>query len=327
MCALSTDTSLLGRVFDSYQNMMQIAACVREAARQRSLKRVRVLELSRRTTGLTDYLPEALITNFPTHSNDAPILSDPVSLPYPDNSFHACLISDVYEHVPPEMRPGLLNEMLRVTEGLVLIGCPNGNEFVSRLDRMVFDFIWGKYGERFTPLAQHVEFGVEPIEEIVKSIEARGADRVTVLPANYVYRWIHLILIYFDLQHKTSHTDVFQPFNRIYNERLSPYDYREPCYRYLILVPTIAELDMTALNNSLTGRFEKPASVKETDELLVQTFRELDASAADRLRASALEIASLRQRIAELETPGLEGFIERVVSRIRRLIAKNKRRA
>ena len=327
MCALSTDTSFLGRVFDSYQNMMQIAACVRESARQCSLKRVRVLELSRRTTGLSDYLPEALITNFSTHSNDAPILSDPVSLPYPDKSFHACLISDVYEHVPPEMRPGLLSEMLRVTKGLVLVGCPNGNEFVSRLDRMVFDFIWGKYGEKFTPLAQHVEFGVEPIEEIVKSIHARGADRVTVLPANYVYRWIHLILIYFDLQHQTSHSDVFQPFNRIYNERLSPYDYREPCYRYLILVPTIAELDMTALNNSLTGRFEKPASVKETDELLVQTFRELDASVADRLRVSAVEIARLRQRIAELETSGIGEFIKRVVSRIRRLLERTKQRA
>jgi hypothetical protein len=327
MCALSTDTSLLGRVFDSYQNMTQIAACVRETARQRSLKRVRVLELSRRTTGLSDYLPEAVITNFPTHSNDAPILSNPVSLPYPDKSFHACLISDVYEHVAPEMRPGLLSEMLRVTEGLVLVGCPNGNEFVSRLDRMVFDFIWGKYGERFTPLAQHVEFGVEPIEEIVKSIEARGADRVTVLPANYVYRWIHLILIYFDLQHQTSCTDVFEPFNRIYNERLSPYDYREPCYRYLILVPTIAELDMPALNNSLTGRFEKPASIEETDALLVQTFRELDASAADRLRASASEIARLRQRIAELEAPTIKGRLKRVASGIRRLVQRNKQRA
>src|SRR2546423_1819156 len=106
--APSGDQSLLGRVFDSYQNMMQIAACVREAARQRSIKQPTVLELSRRDTGLVDYLPEAVITRFPTHEKNQSILSDPVALPFADKSFDDALITDVYEHLPSQQRPGLI---------------------------------------------------------------------------------------------------------------------------------------------------------------------------------------------------------------------------
>src|SRR6266705_514418 len=98
--------------------MKQIASCIREAARQRGLKRPRVLELSRRNTGLGDYLPDAEIIRHPTHENNQPALSDPIALPFADKSFEGCFISDVYEHLPREQRPGLLREMLRITDGL-----------------------------------------------------------------------------------------------------------------------------------------------------------------------------------------------------------------
>ena len=85
------DQSFLGRVFDSYQNMMQIAACFREVARQLGTTQFRILELSRRETGLQDYVPEARLVRYPTHQNNQPILRSPVVLPYPDKSFDGCL--------------------------------------------------------------------------------------------------------------------------------------------------------------------------------------------------------------------------------------------
>lgn len=295
------DQSFLGQVFDSYQNMMQIAQCLREASRQRSVTQPRLLELSRRETGIQDYLPEAEWLRYPTHKNDLPSLEHPVKLPFADKSFDGCLISDVYEHIPADWRPGLLKEMLRVTDGLVLVGCPNGNEVVSRLDKMVFDFIWGKYSERFTPLEQHVEFGVEPLEQILATLKVQGADHVAVLPENYVYRWIHMILIYFDLQHRNPYGHLFEPFNRIYNERLSPYDYREPCYRYLIAIATNPEVDVNKLNNTLAASSAKLATVSETDEMLVKTFREIDSTAADELRRSSEEIRRLCLQLTATE--------------------------
>lgn len=291
-----TDQSYLGRVFDSYQNMMQIAACLREAARQRSKRQPRVLELSRRDAELGDYFSEAQITRYATHENNQPALSNPVELPFADKSFDGCLVTDVYEHLPAERRPELLGEMLRVTDGLVLVAAPQGNEIVSRFDRIVFDFIWGKYAERFEPLEQHVTFGLEPLEHTLESLKAQGADRALALPCNYVYRWIHQILIYFDLQHRHSHLDLFEPLNRIYNERLSPYDYREPCYRYLIVVATHAGISLDELARKLNAPRETPSLVADADGVLAETFRAIDARLADKLTSSSKEIELLRER-------------------------------
>ena len=297
------DQSYLGRVFDSYQNMMQIARCMREAARQRSVATPRLLELSRRCTGLGDYLPEAQLVRYATHENNQPTLSMPVELPFPDKSFDGCLVTDAYEHVPVEMRPSLLSEMLRVTQGLVLVGCPHGNELVNRFDRIVFDFIWGKYGERFEPLEQHIKFGLDPLEKVLTTLRDQGADRVVALPCNYVYRWIHQILIYFDLQHRHQHWDLFEPLNRIYNERLSPYDYREPCYRYLIAVAIDPALDLDAFVRTLEGPCETPALVSETEGVLRDAFLAVQSRAADRLRICSDELEQLRSTVPRSEGP------------------------
>jgi hypothetical protein len=293
------DESFLGRVFDAYQNMTQIAACIRELGRQRGLARPRVLELSRRDTGLAEYVPDVALTRFATHANEEPSLPVPVALPFADRAFDCCLVTDVYEHVAAERRPELLAEMLRVTDGLVIVAAPHADPVVSRFDRVVFDFIWGKYGERFGPLQQHVDFGLEPIERTVASLRALGADEVVVLPGNYVYRWIHMILIYFDLQHRNPLGALFEPFNRVYNQYLSPYDYREPCYRYLVAIPTRPDVDVHVLEAALRKPPEPPGIAAETDHVLTETFRAIDATAADELRRAGQELARLVANNAE----------------------------
>jgi hypothetical protein len=293
----STSESLLGHVFDQYQNLMQIARCVREMTRQCRVARPRILELSRRATGLEDYLPEAEIVRHATHEDEYPNPPAFVALPFPDGAFDACVVTDAYEHIPAEQRPDLLREMTRVTRSLVLLGCPIRSELVTRFDRIVFDFIWGKYGERFGPLSQHVEFGLEPLDQVLASFAAHGADRAVALPCNYVYRWIHQILVYFDLQHGHPRHDLYEPLNRIYNERLSQFDYREPCYRYLIAAALDPRLDVDAFLTTLQGRCETPAVVAEAEGTLIEAFRTLESRLGDELRASGEAVASLQREL------------------------------
>ena len=311
------DHSLSGRVFDQYQNLMQIARCVREAARQSSIREPRVLELSRRHTTLRDYLPEAKMERYATHEAGSPTLMTPVALPFPDKSYDVCIVSDNYEHLPVNQRPGLLGEMLRVTDGLVLVGCPMRDELVTRFDRIVFDFIWGKYGEQFLPLRQHEAFGLESLEEVLASLTAQGARGAVALPSNYVYRWIHQILIYFDLQHMNPHADLFHAINRIYNERLTEYDYREPCYHYLIAVATDPRLNLDLLVEKLSGPCETPSAVAEVEGALVEAFRAADSRASDELRKSA-------EIIAQLSRNG--EWAAREIARLNALLTKGQRR-
>jgi len=294
--------TFLGNVFDQYQNMMQIARCIREGARQKSLTEPRVLELSRYPTNLREYLPESRITRYPTHDEkEVPTLPMPVAIPFPDKAFDACFVTDVYEHIPQEQRPGLVAEMMRVTRGLVVIGSPVKRDIVNHIDRLVFDFVWGKYAHEFEPAMQHVRYGLQPVEEVVATIKAQGASRVVVLPDNYLYRFIHQILIFFDTQYQNPFSEFYESVNRIYNERIGPYDYKEPCYRYLMVLATDPTLDLDKLEQIMQAPAETPASIASAEGALVEAFRQVDSRNADQLRASVAEIDRLRQENENLK--------------------------
>ena len=320
---MNDDGSLLGRVFDQYQNMMQVARAVREASRQRGVTRPRLLELSRRDTGLADFIPEVHVVRYPTHADNRPTLTDPVVIPFADKSFDACLVTDAYEHIPSSQRRSLLAEMVRVTEGVVLLACPMDSELVSRFDKVVFDFIWGKYAERFEPLDQHVAYGLEPLDRVLSSLLEQGAARAIALPDNYVYRWIHQILLYFDLQHRQPHWDLYEPLNRIYNERIAPFDYREPCYRYLIVAGTDPRLDFDLFEQAMKGRRETPAAVAEAEGALLAAFAAIQDRSADRLRDVSAEQARLRAELSERDARLLHAAVE--IERLREEIEIRER--
>jgi len=187
-----------------------------------------------------------------------------------------------------------LSEMTRVTKSLVLLGTPVTSEIVTRVDRIIFDFIWGKYAHEFEPLRQHVQFGLEPLEDVIASLKAQCADRVVALPDNYVYRLIHQILIFFDLQYENPFSKFYESVNRIYNERIGPYDYREPCYRYLMVVATDPALDLDVLEETMKGPCETPESIKQAEGALVEAFRAAESRTADELRGCLGEINQLR---------------------------------
>ena len=211
-----------------------------------------------------------------------------------------CIVTDAYEHVGSEFRQGLLSEMLRVTHGVVLLGSPHDDEVVNRFDRMVFDFIWGKYAEEFEPLAEHNEFGLESIIDVTERLLQLGASAVAALPCNYVYRWIHQILIYFDFQHLHPGAHLYEGVNRAYNELLSPYDYREPCYRYLMVIATDPALEIAALTARMQGPVETPASVAAAEGVLVDAFRAAESRVSDLLREYMAEMEVAQTELQQL---------------------------
>lgn len=113
--------------------------------------------------------------------------------------------------------------------------------------------------------------------------------------------WVHQILIYFDLQYHQPDGAVFAALNKIYNERLSQYDYREPSYRYLIAIATHQEIDTNTLFEKLKAPSETPAFVRETDGVLTEAFQAFDSQAADKFRENSLEIVRLNAIISQLQ--------------------------
>lgn len=293
------DQTLLGNIFDQYQNMMLIARCIRETARQCNLAAPRVLELSRYPTNLLEYVPEAVITRSATHDDkEQPLLALPVSLPFADRSFDVCLVTDAYEHIPAEMRPGLLREMMRVSNGIALAGSPVNSEIVNRIDRLVFDLVWCKYGYAFEPIRQHAQYGLDTLEEIIASLKAQGAEKVVALPCHFIYRMIHQILLFFDLQYENPlGTEHYEKINRIYNQYVSPYDYREPCYKYFMVTATSPLIDVDEFEQRLKAEPETPLNLAEAEGALVTAFREANNRATDELSQRLKEINELRHEL------------------------------
>jgi hypothetical protein len=136
-------------------------------------------------------------------------------------------------------------------------------------------------------------------------------------------------------RHSTGIIGARQSRHRIYNERLSAYDYREPCYRYLIVVATDPKLDLDDLVHTLKGPCETPAAVAETEGVLVQAFRAAENRAGDELRLRAKEIETLRHDLqwAPREIEHLnstirrhsEGRWKRLVKRLQALLRPETR--
>jgi Methyltransferase domain len=56
----------------------------------------------------------------------SPMIASAAVLPLGDKSFDVVLASDVLEHIPPELRPKVIEEALRVARKLVIFGFPCG---------------------------------------------------------------------------------------------------------------------------------------------------------------------------------------------------------
>lgn len=69
-----------------------------------------------------------MVFPFPPRSPMLPVVASAVMLPFAEHSFDAVIVSDVLEHVPPEHRPAVIREALRITRKVAIFGFPSGTD-------------------------------------------------------------------------------------------------------------------------------------------------------------------------------------------------------
>lgn len=94
------------------------------------------------------------------------------SLPFNDGSVEVVLCVDMLEHVPAEIRPGIVAEMFRVVSpgGVVYVAVPFGKA-AEAADRRVHEAYLKSKGEVHSMLVDHVEHGLPSRDEIVSLME------------------------------------------------------------------------------------------------------------------------------------------------------------
>ena len=98
-------------------------------------------------------------------------------LPFDDASFDLVLCQDVLEHVPPDGRSILLDELRRVSRRFVVLGAPFATPGVRDADAVLFALVQARHGYEHGFLQEHLTHGHPDLDATIAHYEAGGARR------------------------------------------------------------------------------------------------------------------------------------------------------
>lgn len=128
-----------------------------------------VLEVGSSSIGITPYLNRSVVgvdTVFPEPvvPQLVPVISKG-PLPFRNQSFDAVVAMDTFEHVPREYRQSFINEAIRTSRKLVVLGFPEG-EGAERHDAKMEQYYTRLYGEPHHYFVEHRTYGVPRRQEV-----------------------------------------------------------------------------------------------------------------------------------------------------------------
>ena len=165
-----------------------------------------VLEVGSGATGITPYYKHAVTAVDPVLSEGyVPLITalegSAQALPVKDSSFDAVISLDMLEHIPVADRAKTINEMVRTSRRLVVLGVPSGKTSEQQ-DLWVDSYYREIRHEPYHFILEHVELGL-PTDELLQqwadeSLRAHGkTGRVTIVHNTNlrVRRWLMWIWI------------------------------------------------------------------------------------------------------------------------------------
>lgn len=240
--------------FDQFQRF-QLAADLIEY--QRNKENLVILDAGSHRGFLSDFLPGDVIYNFDQRyfSHSRFIQGDVLSLPFSHDVFDITIAIDILEHISEPNRGAFVNELVRTSSDLVIIGAPFANKEVASAERLALEFCEKMTGEKHDFLAEHLIEGLPDLNNLIGWTEERGLQTI-VLPNGYLYHWFLMICLNFYLARIRDPWKFIFAVNRFYFDRFYRDDNREPAYRHFLVISKRHSLDPEAL----AERFISPPS-------------------------------------------------------------------
>lgn len=148
-----------------------------------------ILEIGSGSQGIAPYLPFNvtgldLAFDGEVHPNLYPVIQSDTKVPFDDESFDYVVSVDMLEHVPPDGRLEVIQEMLRVARRKVFLAVPCGSSSEQQ-DHLLNELFFKSRGYYYSYLQEHVVNGLPKMEEINSLIVAAGKNKnimITAMP-------------------------------------------------------------------------------------------------------------------------------------------------
>lgn len=107
------------------------------------------------------------------HSQMHPLAASDTQLPFPDNCFDMVISMDMLEHIPPQLRTTVIQELYRVARHKVILGFPEGNHTIKWEIRTAK---WYQLTGHEVPdwLEEHFQYGLPQHKDITSFLNAQG---------------------------------------------------------------------------------------------------------------------------------------------------------
>jgi glycosyltransferase involved in cell wall biosynthesis len=266
------------------------------------------------TVSVVDMIPAADLRNY--------IRASGVQLPFRDGAFDLVCSLDTLEHIPDELRPAFLSELLRVTRDGLYLAFPFDSASNRWAESVVVEYADVVLKTPIPALLEHRQFGL-PDRESIARLFSTGAYPWIGFAQGNTDVWLLMMLTYHSL--RMPGTDFVRELNGRFNRAYAAQDWAEPHYRAGYLLSkrrSVADLETLRASFGSAG--------KQADLQSVLAFCQLFLTIAQNGRALADKDRHIRNIEADLAAARAaeekRGELEESLSRMTSLLGTIRER-
>ncbi len=255
---------LMDYPFDLYQRTRDIAQCVETIAAETGRDRLRILDVGgfridaaeRENLLLQEFLPNHRINSLDLVDSFAPgyVKGDGTQLPFKDGSFDVVVTSDVYEHVPADLREKFMRNLVRVSNGFVVLGAPFYTEKAALAEEILFEYVHKILHVEQAQLKEHIENGLPDAQALGKLLEQWGMDSICFDSGN-INNWVLMMMVKHYLITIPGSQKLHTMLDRFHNKSFYESDHRGTGYRKVFVVAKEKGPDSEAILKKIDALF------------------------------------------------------------------------
>ncbi|MCP5047787.1 MAG: glycosyltransferase [bacterium] len=257
-----TDSKLLDYPFDLYQRTRDIREIVQLMARETGKEKLKILDVGgyridaedRDDLLLREFLPGHEIVSLDLMESDIPgyIQGDGTRLPFKENTFDVAVSSDVFEHVPGDLRDAFVANLVRVSKHFVILGAPFYSEKNELAEHILFEYIRKVLHAEQEQLKEHIENRLPDREQLETFLGKQDLPFICLSSGN-LENWLTMMMVKHYLMTIPGSEELHAKLDRFYNISCYESDHGGEGYRKIYVVAKDSSLKGTLQN--LTDHF------------------------------------------------------------------------